>query len=357
VYEIVSGLIIWDTPYGLGVASWDALVLAAEELGVVLDQVNAVNAAECVTVALWATSDQLGPYKEVLAASNYSSDIAVVVWYKSDQNYEGPNDRFVNSTEYLLIGRRKSKDASKNHTFLSKNPLERHNVIEGPTKRNYLLNAKGEKVNIHEKPSYLSEWLCRRFCRATDWALVIGAGAGGEVLGCIDYGINVCAIERDPVQVKELETRLATFDATQQMNDAKEIKKLKKLEKTDKKPSKEVVAKVAKSCPNCGCDQNEHLDRKCVSCDKEICKNCSKSLKGLDGFLCGAACEQKEKRLLEKSAESTPETAVAVETVPEPGPSPTETEEIPAKRPLPPPAEAPADANSVDEPPAKKAKK
>jgi len=64
-------------------------------------------------------------------------------------------------------------------------------------------------VNPYEKPAWIARLLCSLFTTPFDKALVLGAGAGGEVVGCLAAGISVVACENDPDQYKHLHTRIA----------------------------------------------------------------------------------------------------------------------------------------------------
>lgn len=206
-------LVLFDTPYGLKVAPWDDKPLSPEDLKTILDQVTAVNKAASSVVALWAHWETLPSYVPILKHSYYSNDVTPVVWYKDNQNVAGRPDQMTFAWEVFLTGRMKSS-SDKNMTtcHLSKNPLQRHNHITGPTLSKYRKNDKQEKINVHEKPTYLSRWLAERFTDPGDWVLVIGAGAGGEVFGCLEHGCNIVAIEKDPVQAKELIAALTIYD-------------------------------------------------------------------------------------------------------------------------------------------------
>lgn len=283
------GLVIFDTPYGLKQAPWDQERPSDEDLEIMLQQVAAVNSSECTTVCLWTHEDHIGAYKKVLAKTAFSSDICIVAWYKKDQNVEGSSTRFTHAVEHFVVGRRLASDSSKNVTNLSKNPVERHNMITGPTKSKYLLDDQGKKVNIHEKPGYLASWMAQRFCRPGDWAIVIGAGAGGDVLGLIDSDINVVAIERDAVQIPHLTARLTTYDAKIQLTQMKEMKKVKS---GSAKPTKEAVQAAGDSCPNCGTDQFSTEPMDCSICSSGICTACGLVDKDKVRVYCGPKCVQ-----------------------------------------------------------------
>ena len=80
---------------------------------------------------------------------------------------------------------------------LSKNPVERQNIIMGPSKRVLSKNAQGKAINIHEKPDWLAEAILAQYTKPGQWIVVGGFGAGGEVRGALNAGLNVVAIEND----------------------------------------------------------------------------------------------------------------------------------------------------------------
>jgi hypothetical protein len=79
---------------------------------------------------------------------------------------------------------------------LSKDPVQRHNMIMGPSKRVLTKHVDGRKgpINIHEKPDWLSEAIAMQYCRPQH---VCGFDAAGDVRGMLNAGLNVVAIEND----------------------------------------------------------------------------------------------------------------------------------------------------------------
>ena len=51
----------------------------------------------------------------------------------------------------------------------------------------------------YEKPNYLSADLCRKYAKPSQWGVVAGFGAGGDVRGAIDAGMHL-AIENNAAQ-------------------------------------------------------------------------------------------------------------------------------------------------------------
>ncbi len=55
----------------------------------------------------------------------------------------------------------------------SKNPVERHNMIMGPSKRVLSKNANGVAVNIHEKPDWLAESILAQYTKPGQWGVSV----------------------------------------------------------------------------------------------------------------------------------------------------------------------------------------
>ena len=200
------------------------------------------------------------------------------------------------------MGRMKCNDKALDPCTLDYNPMERHNHITGHTLSTYRRNADGEKINIHEKPTYLARQLATMFCSPGDWVVVCGSGAGGEVFGCIEAGMNVVAIDKDEVQIKALCANLLTYDAEQELKADRENTKSanRKTLKGDPKARK----LIANACANCGVAK-EGLERgDCARCGGPLCSQCA--LDSTDDLrrLCGPACAQRD-------AESHPEKEAA----------------------------------------------
>lgn len=80
-----------------------------------------------------------------------------IAWYKFNQNAEGTNN-FVYAFEWLVLGWRGGKAGLPWN--LDQNPLRRHNLLYGPTQRQFHKNTRGEIINHYQKPAYLAYNLC-----------------------------------------------------------------------------------------------------------------------------------------------------------------------------------------------------
>jgi hypothetical protein len=288
VCYVFSALFIFDMKYGLKLAPWDLERTMPDEATAILNQLTAINKNDSCTVALWTDYRHLGEAEQVLLDSQYNKDVGPVFWYKENQNYEGASDRFTTSVEVFMIGRKKStKDKSLNICHMSHNPMKRHNIISGPAMTGYLTDAKGEKINMHEKPGYLAQWMGKTFTNKGDWAMVVGAGAGGDVFGLLENGNNVIAIERDGKQVKALEAHLVTYDTRKEIKAIAAAKNIKQLQVKLSKDDKE---ELGNGCPNCGCSARSVKRLECYACNTGMCAQCDTN-RAKDGkSMCGAAC-------------------------------------------------------------------
>ena len=72
----------------------------------------------------------------------------------------------------------------------------------GPSKRvlSKSIGGHGEPINIHEKPDWLAEALLSQYSRPGQWVVVAGVGAGADVRGALNAGLNYVAIENDQDQ-------------------------------------------------------------------------------------------------------------------------------------------------------------
>ena len=209
---MLVGALIFDQPYGIARADWDEKAMDNATISLMLKQFDAVNSLDSFIVVFWVSTRDLGRVMTVMEEHGLSN-VQSVFWYKEDQNMTGDPRRFISSVEVMAIGFRTSGDASNNINNLSKNPLERHNIVVGPGLHTYSKHSDGTRVNIHQKPTYLAKWIVDNFARTDDTILICGHGAGGEVYGCVEGHCNVVCMDSDEKQVAFLRSDLQTADA------------------------------------------------------------------------------------------------------------------------------------------------
>jgi hypothetical protein len=129
------------------------------------------------------------------------------MWYKSNMNVESHPQHLVFSFENMLVAY--AGERLKCTFNLHPSPLQRHNVLVGPTIRSRLQDEKGNPLNPYEKPSWIARLLSRTFALPGATVLVLGCGVGGEVLGALAAGMNVVALDNDLTQLQALHGRLS----------------------------------------------------------------------------------------------------------------------------------------------------
>ncbi len=143
--------------------------------------------------------------KAALVEQNYNN-IQPLIWYKENQNtIPGGTELFTWAFEVMVVAFMGPQRTSARN--LPKSPLERHNVIVGPQITDKY-KADGQPLNNHEKPAWISRLLCTLVVPPGGNVIVLGAGAGGDVIGALAYGASVVACEVDQRQFTHLRARL-----------------------------------------------------------------------------------------------------------------------------------------------------
>ena len=201
-------MIYWDMTFGLGVADWDVL-LSDDELDLFFRQLAVVNLCRTTTLALivhWKDAPRVAEAMEKHGFGN----VHPFYTYKPMQNQRGV-DRFIFSVEMILVGYM-AAPAQRHVAFGNPNPLFRHNLLfthSVPSRWNH--TGSDEAVNTCQKPPGIARRLASIFCPPGSTALVVGAGSGSDVIGCIQAGCSVVAVERDLRQFPGCSARLVDF--------------------------------------------------------------------------------------------------------------------------------------------------
>ena len=228
----------FDAPYGkLTVENsgitWDTLFLRAE-LEQVLRQFEAVQENNVWYSALNCDVEQAGLVMEVLKAAGYVH-ITPIFWHKTGQTSTTTRRQFTRAVEMVIVGCKTRGDGSIPFTNMEVNPENRHNLVTGPPLRQYLKHPDGSKVNPTQKPPYLFKWIHSRLGTPGLPMVIMGSGAGGEVVACVELGVSVVAIEQDLKQVQALHTHLITFEASVRQVEADDEAKAKRVMAADAK--------------------------------------------------------------------------------------------------------------------------
>jgi hypothetical protein len=204
VLHFCSDGVVADLPYGVTDEKWD-MVPTKEWLTKVLNQISAVNkTGEAYTAFWWCHYKHMGMISEVLALNQHSS-IVPYFWHKTGFNVVGYHQAYLSSVETAIVsfygGIHKAPKGN-----MPVNPTLRHNFSDGPHVTKKRISNKDHKVlNETEKPHWFMKAFGRRHWLPTSTIVVIGAGAGGDLLGLIEAGLNVIGIEPDPRQFFELQ--------------------------------------------------------------------------------------------------------------------------------------------------------
>jgi hypothetical protein len=272
-YVLFLGMLHFDQPFGLATAPWDEAVPSADELAIMFRQFEAINLSSKSHVVVLNTDwRQTAIPNSVLSASGYR--VNPVVWYKTDQNVAGDVRDLTFAFELMLLGIKRSPDASENRHMLDKDPTKRHNIIMGQALHKMQRYKDNALVNPHEKPEYIAGWLAKRYTLPRDWVIVIGAGAGGDARGYIKSGCHLVLIEQDANQYAHLCTQMATLEATE---DAKDVR-VNQLEQKTQKLAEEVGVEIVADktpCPGCGTTRQNPPWLNCEMCNDACCGACT----------------------------------------------------------------------------------
>jgi hypothetical protein len=273
---------LWfDQPFGTKHAPWDEVAPDQAVLQQGLKQFNAVNTKEsCVVIMKHHVLNS----EATVAAYEQTGIVKAtpLIWWKVSQNMVGDPTDLVPAFEMLHIGF-KSKAGHPVHTNMSKNPLERHNVITGTAQTVRKQHpGDGTLVNPCETPGYVIQWALDRWCQRGDTIVVVGSGAGGDVRGALEWGVNVVGIDSDAKQVQFLRNDLMTLDT--QNAKLVDLPKRKQAVKPElvtvtwagRPEEEEVELDVGKmACDKCGCVRKDGDERLyCDLCKSSACGRC-----------------------------------------------------------------------------------
>ena len=203
-------MVIIDAPTGM----YDPPLLkeskafTAKEWADIHLQVSTVTTSDSCVFAAYVTPRDYAMVEESMHAAGYSS---TVPYYWVKESHHASNMVMYNpAVEMMCIGFKPSMSA---HSWMGpeSNPQDRVNwVLTRTIPSHEKVKTEGGKVlNPCEKPRSLAKLLATRHCEVGDWVLVLCAGVGGEVLGCVEAGMNVVCVEKDADQYLGLCSLLA----------------------------------------------------------------------------------------------------------------------------------------------------
>ena len=211
---LCAELVLIDPPMAKLSDEWDARILNGDEWCSIFQDLRHVLVCG-FTIAIYCMPEMYALIYEELKKCNFVG-ITPLYWIKCDTNQNGSPAQFLNAAQMLIIGS-SSPDHHKLQKGFSKNPLERHNVRHAKGKRDpYKHTVTGQVLNSTEKPPEIAEFLCHTYLRGlrTQRVLVLGSGAGGDVMGALQGGFNVIYIDKDKDQMEQLALRIRTKQAT-----------------------------------------------------------------------------------------------------------------------------------------------
>lgn len=274
--NFVTAFLICDQNYGLRFAPWDTEVPTEDELGAMIKAFVVTTSLEEWSVAWYHAWQHAGTSYNVLKKFG-AKDVMPFYWHKTQHTAVGSQDQLVQSVEQMVIGHFRAAGSRSKRLRLPAYPRERHNFIDTPTVSRPQLDGVGGRVNDTEKPTAIMAKLCEWFTFPNDWVMVAGAGAGGDVRGCIAAGRNVIAIERDPRQFNLLCGQLRAYNATTERAKMEADAKAARLAKTagasqgaaaDEDPAPQGM------CDLCGSKKEGAVFLDCEDCDKVACVEC-----------------------------------------------------------------------------------
>jgi len=198
-------------PFGLQREAWDQAAPKPSDITQWLNKLAASTGSESFHFIFVHKFDLFDAYQNACAQAHLST-VQPWFWHKPNTNIE--NKSTINAVEVIGVAEFRSDGKYGQQRWPTKdavfdNPLNRHNFLEFDGVTTRLKNRRGQVVNQHEKPPELFWQMHRRFGRANSSVLIIGAGAGGDVLGAIPGSqTTIIALEPDAVQFGHLTRRI-----------------------------------------------------------------------------------------------------------------------------------------------------
>ena len=263
-------------PWGLDLFPHDIQVTSAALVNI-NKQFDAVQTLSQHVIILLHQPKDTSMVLDVLRDRRYQQ-MEHLFWHKSKHTCIGPVKQYTRSVEMMTIGFHPERN--RVHWSMSSDPMERHNFFECQSVTSLAKGAGGEPINVTKKPRPLAQWYLGNHCPPNSRVCVVGAGAGGEVLGACEAGINVVGLEVDKKQFDAL--RLHMVAIAGQQTDAIQKKKDDEQKKLDKElaelkdgvgsnafsPQKKPKGMDDPMCADCGEDfKDGSAVLKCASCE------------------------------------------------------------------------------------------
>ena len=288
-------------PYGILDVEWDVQI-TQEFLDTFFRQLTATKSSESSIVILYHKPADTQLVLTALTKTAYSQ-ASHFFWHKTGHSSPTPQSSYTSTVEMGTMAFQ--PDRTKCNWNLGADPRGRHNFIECPAVTTYLKHADGSIVNPCQKPPELSQWLVSNHIKPGTNVLVIGAGAGGDVLGALEAGADVVAIEKDHRQFVTLGAELCRLAAEENEDDgAEDYKESDKKSRSNKSETRDAGTSESTSKQTKGqkaSNQTNAPDKlpDCLICGEKVTK---------DDVAKGIVCESCDKNriLHEKCVQIAP---------------------------------------------------
>lgn len=224
-------------------------------------------------------------------------------WYKGREHTAPAQVRsYVNAVEMMTIGFFPNRAST--HWQVDADPRKRHNFIQTSGPRTYVKTVGGEVLNQAQKPRFLMNKIVSEHVPLGGNVLVVGAGAGGDVIGALDAGVNVVAVESNKTQYSYLQATLQKEirrlgEAGEEARKEAEVEEVPATQlpssqsaTSSQQPASNssAAAPELQDCVDCGQKSAATgvLERICSKCELSgpLCNNCSVQVPGRDDWVC-----------------------------------------------------------------------
>lgn len=296
-------MIIFDTPYNALPVEWDHQI-NEDELMSILAQFQVSQREHnypCCAVFYHKPRDT-DIVCTALEKKGFQ-EMQHLFWYKGKEHTAPAQVRsYVNAVEMMTIGFFPNRGSAG--WAVDVDPRKRHNFIQQSGPRSYVKTVNGEVLNQAQKPRFLMNKMVSEHVPLGGNVLVVGAGAGGDVIGALDAGVNVVAVESNKLQFSYLQATLQ-----------KEVRRLGQADEEARQSAEEEVIlgtqppasqsanssqqpalnssaaePVLEDCVECGekTAATGVLQRICAQCEYSgpLCDKCSVQVPGSDEWVC-----------------------------------------------------------------------
>jgi hypothetical protein len=260
---VSTALVVFDSPYAKTQETWDVLV-SNNKMSQILKQMQASQNATEYVVLIWHDATQCMNIHEVLYAHAFK-ELSNFYWVKENHHTPTPLS-YTNVVEQATLGYYPHRAKCGNN--MDMNPRLRGNVADMPAVTRYHKDSTGVTINPCQKPPALFQEFCHRHCPPGSTVLVIGAGAGGEVIGGILAGCNVVAVELDKRQYDGLQKILLDYNEWWTTEQNKE--EVEKDVGTDTKEEGSVADTASQAGSVAQPEEASFTPVKCASCGVEM---------------------------------------------------------------------------------------